>query len=86
MEKKINLGDVTIQIRILKALADVKPFGVFRHFHMIRIIRNLKQPNIISAGNIWEFMNSEYDVKRYDEQADKIFEEKQCTFDLIFDE
>ncbi|KAI5183901.1 hypothetical protein PAEPH01_2964, partial [Pancytospora epiphaga] len=49
MEKKINLGDVTIQIRILRALADIKPFGTFRHFYMIKVLRNLKQPNLITA-------------------------------------
>lgn len=86
MEKKLNLGDVTIQIRILKAIADVKPFGVFKHFYMARIIRNLKQPNIITARHIWEFLEAEYNTKLYDERADAVFQGETCTFDKIFDE
>lgn len=86
MEKKINLSDVTIQIRIFKALADIKPFGVFKHFYMAKIIRNLKQPNIITAKHIWEFLESEYDTKLYDQKADKAFQNETCTFDKIFDE
>lgn len=86
MEKKINLNDVTIQIRILKALADVKPFGVFKNFYMVRILRNLKQPNVITAKHIWEFLGSEYDIKSHDEKSDPAFKNETCFFDQIFDE
>lgn len=86
MEKKINLGDVAIQIRILRALADIKPFGLFKHFYVLRILRNLKQPNVITAKHIWDFLNSEYDIKYYDAEADKRLVGEPTPFELVFDE
>jgi len=84
MEKKINLEDPVIQIRILKALEDVKPFGVFRCFSMIKIIRNLKQPNIISAKHIWTFLKNEFDSDAYTQKCNLQFTELNCTFDKVF--
>jgi len=86
IEKKINLSDVTIQIRILKALEDIKPFGTFKHFYMVKIIRNLKQPNIIESKHIWQYLESQYNVKKYDEKANASLKEKKCFFNEIFDE
>lgn len=86
IEKKINLSDVTIQIRILKALEDIKPFGTFKHFYMVKIIRNLKQPNIIESKHIWQYLESQYNVKKYDEKANASLKETKCFFNEIFDE
>lgn len=86
LEKKLNLADPTIQIRILKALEDVKPLGVFKHFHMVKIIRNLKQPNIIESKHIWQYLESEYDLKRYDAEANAALASESKTFDQIFQE
>lgn len=86
MEKKLNLNDPGIQIRIFKALADIKPFGAFKHFYMVRILRNLKQPNIITAKHIWEFLNIEYDIEKYDKMADLTYKNDFSIFDTIFDE
>lgn len=85
-EKRLNLSDATIQIRILKALEDVRPFGVFKHFYMAKIVGNLKQPNIIEARHIWEYLDGEYNVKKYDERANTAFKNVSKTFDQIFDE
>lgn len=86
LEKKLNLADPTIQIRILKALEDVKPFGVFKHFHMVKIIRNLKQPNIIESKHIWQYLESEYDMKKYNADANQAITCEMRTFDQIFHE
>lgn len=86
VEKKLNLSDPAIQIRILKALEDVKPFGIFKHFYMIRIIRNLKQPNIIEAKHIWQYLDLEYGTKKYDEKANLILKNDSITFDMIFED
>ena len=86
IEKKINLTDVTIQIRILKALEDLKPFGVFKNFYMVKIIRNLKQPNIIEAKHIWQYLDTQYNMKKYDENSNLVFKDKTCSFSKIFDE
>jgi hypothetical protein len=86
VEKKLNLADPAIQIRILKALEDVKPFGIFKHFYMIRIIRNLKQPNIIEAKHIWQYLETEYGTKKYDEKANSTFKNESITFDMTFTE
>lgn len=83
-EKKLNLADPTIQIRILKALEDIKPFGVFKHFHMIKIIRNLKQPNIIESKHIWMYLETEFDVKKYDEKVNSNIIKEYTTFDKIY--
>lgn len=85
-EKKPNLSDPTIQIRILKALEDIKPFGVFKNFYMIKIIRNLKQPNIIESKHIWQYLENEYNTKKYDENANGNILCDTMTFDQIFDE
>ncbi|ELA42449.1 uncharacterized protein VICG_00548 [Vittaforma corneae ATCC 50505] len=85
-EKKLNLADSTIQIRILKALEDIKPFGVFKHFHMVKVIRNLKQPNIIESKHIWQYLESEYDMKKYDERTNFVLISETKTFDQIFQE
>jgi hypothetical protein len=86
MEKKINLGDVTIEIRILRALVDIKPFGVFWNFYMVKILRNLKQPNLITAANIWEFIDAECAAQRFHEAADAGIEKEVCPYEQTFDE
>lgn len=85
-DKKLNLADSTIQIRILKTLEDIKPFGVFKNFYMVKIIRNLKQPNIIEAKHIWQYLDSEYEMKKYDEKANSKILNDTTTFDLVFEE
>jgi len=86
LEKKLNLSEPTIQIRILKALEDVKPFGVFRHFYMVKIIRNLKQPNIIESKHIWQYLEAEYDMKKYNSDANQNILTDAVTFDQAFQE
>lgn len=85
-EKKLNLADPAIQIRILKALEDIKPFGVFKHFHMVKVIRNLKQPNIIESRHIWQYLEAEYDMKKYDERANFVLINETTTFGQTFRE
>ena len=86
VEKKLNLQDPAIQIRILKALEDVKPFGLFKNFHMIKIIRNLKQPNIIEAKHIWQYLETEYGSKKYDEKLNILSKIEAKTFDQTFND
>lgn len=86
MDKKINLSDPTIQIRILKALEDKKPIGVFKNFYMVGVFRKLKQPNVINLKHIWQYLETQFDMKKYDERADIIFKDKQSFFSEIFDE
>ena len=66
-------NETLIKIRILKALADTKPYGILKHFHMIKISRNLKRPNVISTEDIWKFMRSKYDLERLDRESDDEF-------------
>ena len=85
-EKKLNLQDYLIHIRILKALEDIRPFGPYKNFKMIVILRNLKQPNVLNASNIWKYINDEFDVEKYEKlENDKILSMK-CTFDDVFDD
>lgn len=63
LSKKISNTDINFTIRILKALAQNKPFGIFKHFIMIQVLRNLKQPNVISVDDIWNFLYERYDEK-----------------------
>jgi hypothetical protein len=86
VEKKLNLQDPAIQIRILKALEDIKPFGLFKNFHMIKIIRNLKQPNIIEAKHIWQYLDTEYGPKKYDEKFNVLTKIVPKPFDQTFQE
>lgn len=79
LQRKINYSDPGIKIRIIKALADEKPFGYLRHFIMIRIIRGMKKPNVISNLNIWTFINENYEEERYVKR-----EGKRVSFDEIF--
>lgn len=58
--KKVNTTDANIKIRILKALGTYKPYGIFKHFVMVKVLRNLKQPNAISADDIWKFLDERY--------------------------
>lgn len=82
--KKTNVGDPTIQIRILKALDDNKPFGLFRNFHMVKILRNLKRPNVITSVDIWNFLGENFDVERYNEEADREIFRMAGDFDQIY--
>lgn len=67
--KKISNTDIAFTIRILKALAQNKPFGIFKHFIMIQVLRNLKQPNVISADDIWNLLYERYDEKKLNEDS-----------------
>lgn len=67
--KKVNTTDINIKIRILKALATYKPFGMFKHFVMVKVLRNLKQPNAISAEDIWKFLDERYGLDNLEERA-----------------
>jgi hypothetical protein len=78
-KKKQIHNETLIKIRILKALADIKPYGILKHFYMIRLSRNLKRPNIISTGDVWKFLEANYDLKMLDRMADDEIK------DLVFD-
>lgn len=82
--KKINLNDHNIQIRILKALETNKPFGIFKNFYMVRVLRNLKRPNVITSHYIWTYLNLTFDMNRYDKEADAPFYENINGFDDIY--
>lgn len=81
--KKTNINDPSIQIRILKALDDNRPFGIFKHFTMVRILRNLKRPNVITSVDIWHYLNEKYEMEKYDEEANQIYLAGKCSFDEI---
>ncbi|RVD93324.1 hypothetical protein TUBRATIS_001430 [Tubulinosema ratisbonensis] len=81
--KKTNIGDPSIQIRILKALDDNRPFGIFKHFTMVRILKNLKRPNVITSIDIWTYLTEKYDMEKYNTQANLIYLEGECFFDEI---
>lgn len=79
LQRKINYSDPNIKIRIIKALADEKPYGFLRNFSMIKIIRGMKKPNVISNQNIWTFINEYYPEEKY-----VVEEIKRIPFDEIF--
>ena len=85
MDKKINLSDSSIQIRILKALGDIKPFGPFRHFFIVQMMRGLKKPNVIGSKHIWEFLEQEFEMHRYDEKATEALGQDIQTFDQVLE-
>ena len=70
----------------MKALEDICPFGLFKHFYMIRALRNLKQPNVITSQHIWGFLETGFDLKKYDKEADRKINEGEKCFDEIFQE
>lgn len=69
--KKINSADPAIKIRIIKALGEVKPFGMLKHFKMIRILRNMKKPNVLNNQHIWTFMNENFKEEEYYQEKDE---------------
>lgn len=80
INKKINYSDPAIKIRIIKALADVKPFGMYKHFDMIRVLRMMKRPNVITNESIWKFLNENFDEEKYTKAED----DERISFDDIF--
>ncbi|KCZ77290.1 hypothetical protein H311_01703 [Anncaliia algerae PRA109] len=81
--KKTNITDPSIQIRILKAMDDNRPFGIFKHFKMVRILKNLKRPNVITSVDIWTYLNEKYQMEKYDSEANKVYLEGGCSFDEV---
>ncbi|KAF9761745.1 Chromatin modification-related protein EAF7 [Nosema granulosis] len=81
--KKVNITDVNIKIRILKALATYKPFGMFKHFVMLKVLRNLKQPNAISAGDIWKFLDERYGIENLDRCINNTYDVGKFSYDGI---
>jgi hypothetical protein len=79
--KKQIHNETLIKIRILKALADIKPYGILKHFYMIRLSRNLKRPNIISTSDVWKFLEVNYDLERFDRMADEDIKDLAFDFD-----
>lgn len=66
--KKINVTEPQIKIRILKALSHLTPVGVNKHVYMIKVLRNMKKPNIITPENIWNFINDSFHAYKYDKE------------------
>ncbi|EJW01776.1 hypothetical protein EDEG_00367 [Edhazardia aedis USNM 41457] len=79
--RKNIVVDNGIRIRIIRALAAIKPMGRYKHFKMIKILRSMKRPNVISNRHIWNFLlenfpETEYFVTQkneYDTKFDDIF-------------
>lgn len=84
--KKFSLTDVNITIRVLKALGRHKPFGMFRHFVMILILKKLKQPNVINCDYIWDFLYAKYDRVKIDKDINKKYEIRQYDQNDLFDD
>ncbi len=82
-DKKVNLNDSAIQIRILKALEDVKPFGPYKHFYLVRVLNNLKSPNILTGDIFWKYLKDELNLVEEDNLENKKFESESMTFDEI---
>jgi hypothetical protein len=81
--KKVTHSDINIRIRILKALSTYKPIGLFKHFVMFKVLRNLKQPNAISADDIWKFLDERYGLDKLDKKANIELEMKEFSYDDI---
>ncbi|TBU05336.1 regulatory subunit of 26S proteasome [Hamiltosporidium magnivora] len=85
LTKRTNYSDAHIKIRIIKALGAIKPVGIHKHFYLVKILRNMKKPNIITADNIWTFLNTTFPVEKFDEEDfDRIFDNK-MSFDKNFE-
>lgn len=82
--KKVSVTDPAIKIRILKALDENKPFGLFKNFYMVRILRNLKRPNVITSIDIWNFLGEHFDVDAYDKDADSAVFSAACDFENVY--
>lgn len=85
-DKKVNLSDNAIQLRIIKAFDKIKLFGPFKHFRMINLLRNLKQPNVITPNIIWKYLDNEFDIKRLEGDMLEEMRNEECFFDDIFEE
>ncbi|KAL6122706.1 hypothetical protein NUSPORA_00235 [Nucleospora cyclopteri] len=85
-DKKLNLQDYLIHIRILKALENIRPFGPFKHFKLITILRNLKQPNVLTASSIWKYLNEEFEIKKYENKEREKITAMKSSFNSIFDD
>jgi hypothetical protein len=80
--RKTNFSDPQIKIRILKALGEVKPFGISKHFYMVKILRNMKRPNVITAEIIWNFLNDHFPEEKYGKKEDS---GRKASFGEIFE-
>lgn len=83
-KQKEIFNETLIKIRILKALGDIKPYGALKHFYMVKVLRNLKRPNVISTGDIWKFLRSKYDLDRFDREADEDLGETRLELADVF--
>lgn len=61
-QKKPNLNDPNIKMRILKALSSLRPVGIHKDLILLAILRNMKRPNIITVDVIQEFCNTEFEI------------------------
>lgn len=77
INRKINYNEPYIKIRIIKALADEKPFGKYKHFIMIKMLRDMKRPNVITHMHMWKYLEETFPEAKYfkEEQDDKNFED-----------
>ncbi|ELA47573.1 hypothetical protein VCUG_00896 [Vavraia culicis subsp. floridensis] len=73
VQKRANASEPHIKIRILKALGHVTPIGIHKHLLMLKILRNMKKPNIITPENIWDFINDSFHAYKYDKEDYKRF-------------
>lgn len=69
-QKKPNLNDPNIKMRILKALSSLRPVGIHKDLILLAILRNMKRPNIITVDVIQEFCNTEFEIN--DKNDEKI--------------
>ncbi|KAI4292888.1 hypothetical protein PAPHI01_2162 [Pancytospora philotis] len=83
---EIKPDDVGACIAVHEALASLRPFGCFRNFYMVRVLRNLKPAYDFTPAQIWRFLDAMYDMPSYHKQAEQQLPAANCTFDVIFDE
>lgn len=56
-------SELAVNIRILKALGDVRPFGPCKHFYILLVLKKLKKPNIITPEMLWRFLSLYFDLE-----------------------
>ncbi|KAI5191711.1 hypothetical protein NECID01_1592 [Nematocida sp. AWRm77] len=55
-------SELAMNIRIIKALGDLRFDGPMKHFTVSCILKKLKKPNIITGDMFWRFLSTYYDI------------------------
>lgn len=69
------LDTVEGEISLFKAIAQARPVGANKHFHMIAMVQAIKQESgrLISPDDIWEKLRSLYNLELLDEEVSTAF-------------